>query len=86
MRDVPMLDEFQRGSIDLFDGQTGHAAEIDGALALSAGAAFHSFFAMRTRVARGPVARSSVEPKMATRGIPMAAARCMAPESFTTSC
>ena len=39
---------------------------------------------MRTRVPNGPVARSSVEPKMATSGIPSAAARCMGPESFVT--
>ena len=39
---------------------------------------------MRTRVPNGPVARSSVEPKMATSGIPSAAARCMGPESFAT--
>src|ERR1017187_9749584 len=44
MRDVPMLYEFQRGSVHLFHGKIGHAAEIDGALALSAWAAFHSLF------------------------------------------
>ena len=43
MRNIPMLDEFQRGSVHLFHGKVGHAAEIDRALALSAGAARHTF-------------------------------------------
>jgi hypothetical protein len=44
VRDLPMLDEFQCGSVHLFHGKVGHAAEMDGALALSAGAAFYSLF------------------------------------------
>ena len=54
VRDVPMLHEFQRGSIHLFHGQIGHAAEIDGALALSAGAAFHAFFDNANARGQGP--------------------------------
>jgi hypothetical protein len=44
MRDVPMLDEIQRGSVHRFHGKIGPAAEIDGALALFAGAALLSLF------------------------------------------
>ena len=54
MRDVPMLYEFQRGSVHLFHGKIGHAAEIDGALALSAWAAFHSLFDNADARGQGP--------------------------------
>jgi hypothetical protein len=54
MCDLPMLDELQRGPIHLFHGEIGHAAEIDGALALSAGDARHSLFDNADARGQGP--------------------------------